>query len=273
MADARLATTVMLLRDGPTGLEVFMVQRHRRSGFLPRAWVFPGGRVDDADHLAKSPRVQGGGGLAAAFGVSHELGVAHAVAGVRETFEEAGVWLGSSSLPQDLREPLNDGSHAFDAALDAHNATIDLDVLTPWSWWVTPEVEPRRYDTRFVAVQVEGEDHARHDDKEVVDSRWVSPRAVLSAGDQEGFPVAPPQWWTLRELTPFATVSEALASPRPASRPIQPIMNFDNSGVWLLLPGHAEHSDPAIDGVADRITYEGTWVAWRGEERLPSVLS
>lgn len=271
MADVRLASTVMLLRDGSSGLEVFMVQRHRRSGFLPRAWVFPGGRVDARDHLDGNRHVQGGDQLASAFGVERGLGVAHAVAGIRETFEEAGVWLGSGILPDTLREPLNNGDVAFDAVLEAHGAQVDLDQLVPWSWWVTPEIEPKRYDTRFVAVHLQGPVEASHDDKEVVDSRWVSPRAVLAAEDQEAFPLAPPQWWTFRELARFGTVAEALASDRPTATPIQPVMNMSDAGLWLLLPGHPEHPAPAIDGVADRITFESSWVAWRGDERLPPV--
>lgn len=271
MADARLASTVMLLRDGPSDLEVFMVQRHRRSGFLPRAWVFPGGRVDDRDHLGAHDRVSGGERLASGFGLDRDLGVAHAVAGVRETFEESGVWLGQGTLPESLRDALHDGEAHLGEALLQHGAEIDLDALVPWSWWVTPREEPKRYDTRFLAVRApDGE--AGHDNREVVDSRWVAPRAVLQANEQEAFPLAPPTWWTLRELARFDDVDQALASARPAGRAIQPVMRFAETGMWLLLPGHPEHADPGIEGLADRITYEGScWVAWRGSERLSPV--
>lgn len=268
MADVRLASTVMLLRDGAPGLEVFMVQRHRRSGFLPRAWVFPGGRVDGRDHLAGHAQVHGGGALADAFSLDRSLGVAHAVAGIRETFEEAGVWVGTGTLPQELRQPLNNGEVELAKAMEEHGADMDLDRLVPWSWWVTPEAEPKRYDTRFLAVHVEATPDARHDDHEVVDSRWVAPRSVLAEADQAGFPLAPPTWWTLVELARHDTVEQALTQPRPASRPIQPVMQFETSGMRLLLPGHPDHPEPPIDGVADRITYEAAWVAWQGSERM-----
>ena len=72
----RPATTVLLCRDGAEGLEVFMVQRHRRSGFLPNAWVFPGGRVDDSDRLHGNPRLSGGARLLQQLNLPVETAVA-----------------------------------------------------------------------------------------------------------------------------------------------------------------------------------------------------
>lgn len=274
MASARRATTVLLLRESQAGPEVFMVQRHRRSGFLPNAWVFPGGRVDDADALGAHPRVQGGGALASAFGAQPHDAVAYAIAGVRETFEESGVWLGAGQLPGALRDPMNRGEISLADALERHGASVDLDALTAWSWWVTPEAEPRRYDTWFLAAVVP-EVAARHDAVEVVDSRWVSPRQILQDPDHQGFPLAPPTWWTLRELAAHDTAEQAIAAIRPADRPIQPIMQFVEAGIQLLLPGHPDHPEPSIDGLADRITFDTDasrgWVAWRGPQRLPSL--
>jgi 8-oxo-dGTP pyrophosphatase MutT (NUDIX family) len=255
----RPAATVVLLRDarpgGPSGLEVFMVQRNRRSGFLPNAWVFPGGRVDAADALHGHPGVRG---RLAIPGVSDADAAAIGVAAVRETLEEAGVWLGEGTV--------SDRDRALPDLL-ADGAAVDLDRLRAWSWWVTPEVEPKRFDTRFlVALASHGE--ARHDDREVVDSRWVSPRAVIDAGDQAAFPLAPPTWWTLRELAAHADAASAFAAERPAGRPIQPVMEFGDQGLVLLLPGHPAHPEPAVDGLPDRITAEGgRWVAWSGSER------
>ncbi len=261
----RLASTVMLLRDASGGLEVFMVQRHRRAGFLPQAWVFPGGRVDPGDRgLVGHPRVHGGEQLSDRFAVPLDQAVAHAVAGIRETFEEAGVWLGSGRLPEALRGPLNDGEVALADALAEHDATLPLDGLAAWSWWVTPEAEPKRYDTRFLAVALPPDSAPVHDDLEVVDSRWVCPRAVLEAGDQAGFPLAPPTWWTLRELAAYPDVASALASERVPSLPIQPTMSFVEEGVDLELP--------PIPGLPQRIRFHGgTWVAFLDDEPLPRL--
>lgn len=267
MSELRPATTVLLLRDGPEGLEVFMVQRHRRSGFLPNAWVFPGGRVDPGDRLAGHPAVTGAQALAAALAVPLEEAVACAVAGVRETFEEAGVWLGTGALPAEERAGLQEGRVRLPDLLDAHRAGLDLQALRPWSWWVTPTAEPKRFDTRFLAARAPA-GAFRHDERETVDSRWVSPRQALRA-DLAGFPLAPPTWWTLRELAAHPDAASALAAPRPARAPILPILHFAEQGLRLVLPGHPEHADPAVEGLADHITFEGgRWVAWRDGRSL-----
>src|SRR5687767_11081352 len=120
---ARAAATALLVRTGRSGLEVFMVQRHRRSGFLPNAWVFPGGKVDDADRLHGHPRV---GGRIALTGLSESGAAAYGVAAVRETFEEAGIWVGDGRVPSEVREPLARGEIPLATVLDTHAASIAL---------------------------------------------------------------------------------------------------------------------------------------------------
>ena len=130
----RPAATVMVFRQSDTGPEVLLLQRSRQVGFFPSAWVFPGGRVDDAD--VDFPVLGSVEGVNAAFGV----------AAVRETFEEAGIWLGEGTPSQELRDALNSrtGKLPLDGSLRA-----DLTQLRQWSWWITPDTEPKRYDTRF----------------------------------------------------------------------------------------------------------------------------
>lgn len=270
--DAPLASTVLILRPhtttpqagGSDGVEVFLVQRHRNSGFLPHAWVFPGGRVDPGDRLAGHPRVRGGRRALAALDLGDELGTAALVAGVRETFEEAGIWLGEGTLPEDAREPLARGEVSLAALLEAQGAAIDLDKLVPWSWWITPVSEPRRFDTRFFVTVANGEGH--HDEHETVDSGWFTPEAVLEGADVGRFPMAPPTWWTLKEIAGGAT-PEAVATggwSRP-QRPIQPILHLGESGFELFLPGHPRHPEPAIPGLPARILFrQGRW--WRADE-------
>ncbi|MEZ4239301.1 MAG: NUDIX hydrolase [Myxococcota bacterium] len=268
-APARPAATALLVRDGREGLEVFMVQRHRRSGFLPNAWVFPGGRVDDTDRLQGHPRV---GGRLALTGLSEGGATAYGVAAVRETFEEAGLWVGDGEPPEALRGPLARGELGMRDLLDAHDAGVALDRLHPWSWWITPVVEPKRFDTRFLVAMAPAAD-GRHDGGETVDSRWVRPREVLATCDLRTFPLAPPTWWTLRELAAYDDAKAAFDAARTGPAvPIQPVMQFLERGIDLLLPGHPDHGAPAIEGVPDRITHDaGRWVAWQGEERLPAV--
>jgi hypothetical protein len=188
---------------------------------------------------------------------------AHLVAGVRETFEESGVWLGEGDLPESERAPLARGDKALVDVLEAHDARIDLDRVTLWSWWITPEAEPRRYDTRFLVAHIE-ERLGRHDDSETVASGWFRPRDLVTQ-PISSFPLAPPTWWTLSELTPFDTVAGVLkaASLRPHA-PIQPVMRFSEAGMELLLPGHPDHPADAIVGVPEQVTFvDGCWVALR----------
>jgi len=265
---ARLATTVLLVRGGPSGasltqgLEVFMVQRHRKSGFLPNAWVFPGGRVDDADHGLGPPTVQGGDALLQQLG-GGEAARAYAVAGVRETWEEVGIWLGREGPSAEHRAPVARGERPLADVL-TDRARIELDRLHGWSWWVTPEAEPRRYDTRFLITDGSTAD-GRHDDHETVDSRWVRPADALASG-MESFPLAPPTWWTLMELARLGTAAAALAqAPRRTLRPIQPIMRFSDDGIDLRLPGHPDHPEDAHEALPHRISWEGgAWKGWRG---------
>lgn len=264
---ARRAATVLLLKDGAEGPEVFMVRRHRSGGFLPHAWVFPGGRVDEDDARVAPDRVTGLDGFANRMGQSTTDALGFGVAAVRETFEEAGVWLGSGSLPAEVRSDLWRGRCRMADLLVERDQSIDFGLLVPWSWWVTPKAESRRYDTRFIAAHVRSSE-GRHDGRETVDSAWVSPRQVLAERSHEAFPLAPPTWWTLLQLAGFTSCEEALRASHQAHRRIQPVMRFDET-LELLLPGHPDHDDDPIQGIADRITYAGGWIAWREGQRLP----
>jgi 8-oxo-dGTP pyrophosphatase MutT (NUDIX family) len=262
-APVRLATTIVILRPAAVGFEVFMVQRHRASGFLPSAWVFPGGRVDAADALREHPRVRGGEQLVETLGLDPDQAFLHMVAGVRETFEEAGIWIGEGRIPDSERFPLasREDTLCLRDLLERHQATVDLGRLYFWSWWVTPEFERKRYDTRFFLVVVD-DDIGRHDDHETVDSGWFSPKTLLETTDQRTFPLAPPTWWTLYELSRHGTIEEVLqAAERRPVRPIQPIPKRNDGTLTMFLPGHAEHPEPGIELMPTSVSLiDGHWV-------------
>ncbi len=225
-----------------------MLRRHRRAGFLPSAWVFPGGRVTEEDGRPH-PGVQGS-----------TRPRAHAVAAVRETWEEAGLWLGESPPPPATRLPLQRGAIGLHDLLDTYGSTVVLDRLLPWAWWITPEAEPRRYDTRFFVAMADGE--GEPDRVETTEARWVDPRDAIQLG-QARFPLAPPTWWTLAELARLGSVGAVLEeAPRRPERPIVPIMRFTERGFRLLLPGHPEHPDPRLGALPVLIELEDD--RWRG---------
>jgi 8-oxo-dGTP pyrophosphatase MutT (NUDIX family) len=257
VAEARPAATVIVLRPGPQGPEVLLLQRSQRSGFFPHAWVFPGGRVDAADHAAPT--------RGAVDGLPPEA-AAFAVAAVRECFEEAGVWLGDGEPQEGLRDRLN----ARDATLaDAPALVADLDRLEQWAWWITPEAEPKRYNTRFFVTAVTRAEvaHAAPDARETVDARWLRPVDALAAGDVF---LAPPTFRTLEELASLAEqaggdlVEMQAAAALRSVVPIQPKLGTGDDGAMsIILPGDASHpSDTPAPG-PKRIVWRGT--GWRSE--------
>ena len=98
---------------------------------------------------------------------------------VERMFEEAGVWLGRGVPPKDLRARLNERKATL---LNAPGLTADLSELAWLDWWVTPEVEPKRYDTRFFVVKLKGnqDPDVCADQVETVESCWISPQHALA---------------------------------------------------------------------------------------------
>ncbi len=199
----RDAVTVILLRAAPGGVEVLLLERHGDSPFAPGALVFPGGKVDPEDGRLDPARWRCTdlATWAERLGVADEqAALAMLVAAVRETFEEAGILLavredGSSLVeaplpPQetaDVRASMaaRDRAHDWRPWLAEESLVLDLDALAMWSWWVTPEGLPRRYDTRFlVAAMPDGQD-ARHDGVELTDTRWLRPQDALALTDAQ----------------------------------------------------------------------------------------
>jgi 8-oxo-dGTP pyrophosphatase MutT (NUDIX family) len=226
------SATVLLVRDGDPadGLEVLLLERVLRSDFAGGALVFPGGKVDAADADLPADRWRGPDPALDA----EELGfddpataLATRSAAVRETFEEAGVLLatradGTPLRAADLRSPsfvaareqLNDHGpvEAFHAWLDDEDLVLDLGALGFWSWWVTPEGQHRRYDTRFFVAEVPAAQRelAAHDTVETTSARWLTPDAALTAAAAGEATIIFPTRWNLRDLAAFPTAAAAV---------------------------------------------------------------
>lgn len=199
------AATLMVLRDGAEGLEVFMTRRAATMAFAPNAMVFPGGKVDDEDHLDSA---------------THPLR-AFQNAVLREAFEEVGLLLAriddqvlSSARWQSLmthRAPIARREVLFQQFLFAQGLVPDYDTLTYVSRWITPPKFPKRFDTRFFIAEMPSEQILQHDGSEAVASEWMRPQDLLdrSANGQET--IFPPTYWMLSDLTAFDTVAAAKA--------------------------------------------------------------
>jgi 8-oxo-dGTP pyrophosphatase MutT (NUDIX family) len=234
-AVARPAATVLLVRDGPGGVVVYLQRRPRRLGFAGGLWVFPGGRVDDAD---ADPAIDGHwsgpspNAWARRLGVDVTVARACVVAACRETFEEAGVLLAQPAPPaRDLaaaRRDLLAGERTLAQVLGDLDARLDTGRLRYWAWWVTPAGEPRRYDTRFfVAALPQGATVHAHTG-EVTGELWVGGRERAAQ-----LAMLPPTHYTLRDITAFGSVADVLAVGRDrVVERIEPVLDGDA----ILLP-------------------------------------
>jgi 8-oxo-dGTP pyrophosphatase MutT (NUDIX family) len=242
----RAAATVVLLRDGRDGLEAYLQLRPMGLGFAGGLWVFPGGRVDEADR-DPAVDVSWAGTPAAAWGERLGLPVDEArgyvVAACRETLEEAGLLLatpapGAEALAEGRRELL-DGSSRFAELLDRLGVRLDAARLRYWAWWVTPEEEPRRYDTRFFVAGLPADAAVTAHLAEAERERWLPP--AEAAADQ-GLPMLPPTRYTLRDLAAFGSVAEALAA--AAGRRVERILPVLD-GAELVMPWGERYPVPA----------------------------
>jgi 8-oxo-dGTP pyrophosphatase MutT (NUDIX family) len=247
-AKPRDAATVMLLRPGLAGLEVYMLRRQATMAFAPGAYVFPGGSVDarDADE-----QVAWAGPDAAAWGQIFDappsLARALVCAAVRETFEESGVLLAGESADSVVadttsdeweadRLALLDRSVSLAELLGRRRLVLRADLLRPWSRWITPVVEPRRFDTRFFAAALPAGQRTRDVSGEASEVAWVRPAEALQAGKRGEIRLFPPTAVTLSELADCGAVDTALAGPRHVA-PIIPEVQLREGAVWLTVPG------------------------------------
>jgi 8-oxo-dGTP pyrophosphatase MutT (NUDIX family) len=247
-ASPRPAATVVLLRDAADGIELFLVQRHRSIGFMGGMHVFPGGKVDLDDDLSvlAAHVVDPRPAQAHVWGddVDRTAAFARAVAAIRETYEEAGVLLCAQPLPAsspEIRARLLAGE-PFAAILDALAVQLRIDLLQPFSRWITPESEPVRFDTSFFLTRVPADQIAEHDRGEAIDALWTSPRAALDAVTGGSLRLAPPTQRTLEQLVDFSSVDAALrfASSRPPPL-IMPIIRSAGDELMIFYPGDPEH--------------------------------
>lgn len=248
----RDAATVVMLRDAPGGLEVFLLKRHGASDVLGGAYVFPGGKID-AEDAALIPQLDQP--LAALHGALGEPGTAAElaascyVAALREAFEESGVLYAHDASAQQVAQAtalLREG-HGFAEVLTRLGLKLDTRSVLPWSRWVTPRmasVSSRRFDTRFFVAAVPAVQTARHDNHEATESVWVAPRAALEQYRDGHIDLAPPQIMSLAHLARHASVASVLTEARGKSPAlVQPEPYDDENGVRVLCyPGDPRHS-------------------------------
>jgi 8-oxo-dGTP pyrophosphatase MutT (NUDIX family) len=231
----RDAATVMLVRDGGRGLEVFMVRRSLRLVFAGGAHVFPGGAVDETDRDMEAWSVGlGDEEASAALGLARG-GLAFWAAAIRECFEEAGFLLavdgtgdvvrldhpGTAERFSQYRRAVTVGERSLADVCAAEGLRLAVDGMHYVSRWITPEGAPRRFDTRFFVCAAPERPTPLHDATETIAHEWVRPADLLErfgAGDVD---LMMPTQRSLQWLDGHGTVAgvlEAAAAAGPQGR-------------------------------------------------------
>jgi 8-oxo-dGTP pyrophosphatase MutT (NUDIX family) len=240
----RPAATVMLIRDRPDGISVFLMRRHSAMEFAAGVMVFPGGGVDDRDRNAQiawtGPPPSW---WAQRFGVETELAEALVCAAARETFEECGVLfagpaddpggiVGDASVYRESRLALADRTLSFADFLRRENLLLRADLLRPWANWVTPEAErTRRYDTYFFVGALPEGQRADGENTESDRAGWTTPQAAIDDFAAGRCFLLPPTWTQLDSLA-GRTVADVLAVERQIVT-VQPNLEIDGDN-WVF---------------------------------------
>ncbi|MFI1394130.1 NUDIX hydrolase [Streptomyces sp. NPDC020681] len=250
--EPKRAATVMLLRDTADGPAVHMLRRRASMAFASGAYVYPGGGVDARD---SRPIRWAGPPLDAwadRLGVDEQSAQAVVCAAVRETYEEAGVLLAGltpDSVVGDTtgddweadRQALVDRELSFADFLDRRGLVLRSDLLGAWARWITPEFEPRRYDTWFFVADLPEGQRTRNASTEADRTVWIRPAEATAGYDKGDLLMMPPTVATLRVLQAYATAADALAA--AAEQDMTPVLakaRFEDGELVLSWPGHEE---------------------------------
>lgn len=244
----RRASTVMVLRgdaSGEGGVEVFMQRRVATMAFAASMWVFPGGGVDprdaDADTPWAGPPPQD---WATRMGVSGAEAIELVCAAVREVFEECGVLLAGPAeqeLVADVTAPSWQRHRArliakdisLSQLLSSEGLVLRSDLLSLQDHWVTPEFEPKRYDTYFFAAVLPHGQTADGLTTEADLSCWVRPSELLQDLAADRARMLEPTSFNLERLSRAQDPAQVLAS-TPAIRPIMPVAEYDENDEVML---------------------------------------
>jgi 8-oxo-dGTP pyrophosphatase MutT (NUDIX family) len=254
----RDAATVVLLRDGPAGLEVYMQRRTRTLAFAAGLYVFPGGRVEAADEEDAVPFAEApprpipfavGGDIVLDRPGPADAGSMYrglVVAAVRETLEEAGVLLAVTDRGPVTQQDAHRVRAAvladapLSTALAQVGARLTYSDLIAYAHWMTPAVEVRRFDTRFFVAALPPGQRARSASGESEDSGWVRPGAMLDRMAAGEVGMLPPTIAALQALQHQVDAASVVAAGhRPGLRPVLPHPFRDGAEVrWRLVDGY-----------------------------------
>lgn len=256
----RPAATVVLVRDAERGPEVLMVQRNLNSVFVPGAYVFPGGALDEGDRAPVLQALCDGPDDAAAsraMGMDNG-GLAYWIAAIRELFEEAGVLMARDAAGailaltepdvaerfQSRRLDVEKGGQSFAELIAAERLRLAADQLAYVSHWITPEGAPRRYDARFFVAVAPAQQTVQHDNREAITHEWARPADLLERHRRGECNLRTPTRHTLARFAGFESVAALLATVESA-RDIPSIMPRVTAEGRFVIPGEPGYEEAA----------------------------
>jgi 8-oxo-dGTP pyrophosphatase MutT (NUDIX family) len=223
---ARHAATVVLVRDRPGGMQVYLLRRAASMAFAAGFHAFPGGSLDprDADAsvgwVGPPPEVWG-----TRFGCDPAHARALLCAAVRETFEESGVLLAGPDAHNVVgdttgedweadRRGLLDRSWSLAQLLERRGLVLRADLLAGWARWITPEFEERRYDAAFFVAALPAGQRARDVSGEADQVAWVRPGVAVAEHEAGRAAMLPPTVTVLRDVAGYRDAATLLAAAR-----------------------------------------------------------
>jgi len=255
------SATIILVRERNERLQVYLLRRSLKSGFMAGNFVFPGGKIDASDQDAQIwqrhidlnsnelSRHLGGSG------VGDDI-LAYGVAAIRETFEEAGVFFAdtadTNAFDLDRLNTLRQsgelhGEWLMEMIL-SNGWTLSLSLLSRWSHWVTPLLMKKRYDTRFFLAVLPSGQTCLPDKKETIKGLWISPEKGLAGNLKGEIPLSPPTLVTLHELMSYPHLEdlEKKEKDRQWGRALLPrLVPLDGSAI-ILEPWDPEYHEKQI---------------------------
>jgi 8-oxo-dGTP pyrophosphatase MutT (NUDIX family) len=249
----RRAATVMLLKDTGSAPVVHMLRRRASMAFAGGAYAYPGGGVDPRDddrHVRWAGPTRAW--WASRLDVDEDSAQAIVCAAVRETYEEAGVLLAGPTPDTVVGDTTGDDWEADRAALvardlsfaeflDRRGLVLRSDLMGAWTRWITPEFEPRRYDTWFFVAALPQGQRTRNASTEADRTVWIRPAEAMAGYERGELLMMPPTLATLRQIAPYASAAEALAA--APGRDLTPVLaraRLEGGELVLSWPGHDE---------------------------------
>ena len=255
------AATVLLIRDSDEGMQVLMVKRSKRPPF-ENLYVFPGGKIDESDkdqNLQDFCNTLDDKLASSKLGID-EGGLSYWIACVRECFEEVGILLAIKNNGEELdlngadkhkfenyRRMLLDNKISLLEICKKENLSLNLNNIEPFSHWITPEIEIKRFDTRFFIAYIPAKQTERHDGNELTDSVWISPKKALDKSLNGEMPMIMPTISNLQQCLEFDSGQKLLEHQSKLTNDDIPAILpkfFKNEGKWVgLLPGDEDYDN------------------------------